>query len=246
MRWADVVETSGWWTIPSEKAKNGQAHRVPLTEAAVALVAEARADGSGPSGWVFAGPQGGSLKVKGVKAIPILRACGLLTDDPALIRYWRHDLRRTVATGMERIGVATSTISKVMNHVDAGPRATKIYARHDYDREKREALEAWRPTSRRPPHGPRVTGRSSGALLRQTATALSLGLLKPAPYPRDAQTGGVEQHGWDHGEGEGQTECKQAVFFTTQEHRAAEGYPQHNPHARQDHPQPLPPGSGTD
>ena len=143
MRWADVDETSGWWTIPSEKAKNGQAHRVPLTESAVALVAEARADGSGPSGWVFASPQGGSLKVKGVKAIPILRACGLLTDDPALIRYWRHDLRRTVATGMERIGVATSTISKVMNHVDAGPRATKIYARHDYDREKREALEAW-------------------------------------------------------------------------------------------------------
>ena len=141
MRWADVDE--GWWTIPGDKAKNGQAHRVPLTKAALKLLAEARADRSSPTGWVFAGPQGGSLKVKAVKAIPILRNAGLLTDDPALVRYWRHDLRRTVATGMERIGVATSTISKVMNHVDAGPRATKIYARHDYDGEKRQALEAW-------------------------------------------------------------------------------------------------------
>ena len=143
MRWADVDEASGWWTIPGEKAKNGQAHRVPLTTAARALVAEARADRFSPSGWVFAGPQSGSLKVKAAKAIPILRAHGLLTDDPDLVRYWRHDLRRTVATGMERLGVATSTISKVMNHVDAGPRATKIYARHHFDKEKQEALEAW-------------------------------------------------------------------------------------------------------
>ena len=36
------------------------------------------------------------------------------------------------------------------------------------------------PTSRRPPHGRSVTG---GAIRWETAPALSLGLLKPAPYP---------------------------------------------------------------
>jgi integrase len=143
MEWSEVDEASGWWTIPVEHAKNGEEHRVPLTKAALQLIVEARRDGSGPNGWVFAGPQGGSLKVKAAKAISLLRKAGLLTDDPTMVRYWRHDVRRTVSTGMESIGVAFSTISKVMNHVDAGPRATRIYARHDYDPEKRQALETW-------------------------------------------------------------------------------------------------------
>ena len=34
MRWENVDLTAGWWTIPSERAKNGLAHRVPLNEIA--------------------------------------------------------------------------------------------------------------------------------------------------------------------------------------------------------------------
>ena len=69
MRWEDVDEASGWWTIPAEQAKNGKAQRVPLTAAARLLVVEARRDASGPNGWVFAGPQGGTLQDKGKKAV---------------------------------------------------------------------------------------------------------------------------------------------------------------------------------
>ena len=138
MRWDDVDETKEWWTIPGAQAKNGVPHRVPLTTAALALIAEARADGSGPSGWVFAGPRGGTLKDKAKKVVSSLRHAGLLTGD-----YTRHDFRRTVATGMEGMGITTSTIAKLMNHVEAGPRATHVYARHPYDTEKRQALEAW-------------------------------------------------------------------------------------------------------
>ena len=104
----------------------------------MALIAEARADGSGPSGWVFAGPQGGTLKDKAKKAVSSLRQAGLLTGD-----YTRHDFRRTVATGMESLGISTSTIAKLMNHREAGPRATHIYARHPFDQEKRDALDTW-------------------------------------------------------------------------------------------------------
>ena len=138
MRWDDVDETKEWWTIPGAQAKNGVPHRVPLTTAALALIAEARADGSGPSGWVFAGPRGGTLKDKARKVVSSLRHAGLLTGD-----YTRHDFRRTVATSMEGMGITTSTIAKLMNHVEAGPRATHVYARHPYDTEKRQALEAW-------------------------------------------------------------------------------------------------------
>ena len=137
MRWEDVDEASGWWTIPAEQAKNGKAQRVPLTAAAQLLVVEARRDGSGPNGWVFAGPQGGTLQDKGKKAVSRLRHAGLAGD------YTRHDLRRTVATGLQGLGFPTSTIAHLLNQSEGGSRVTPIYARHDFDKEKRTALEAW-------------------------------------------------------------------------------------------------------
>ena len=79
MEWSDVDEASGWWTIPDRKTKNKKTHRVPLTKAALTLIAEARAAGSSPDGWVFAGPQGGTLQEKAKKAVSKLRhagACG--------------------------------------------------------------------------------------------------------------------------------------------------------------------------
>ena len=62
MQWSDVDEAKEWWTIPGTQTKNGVPHRVPLTKAALALIAEAGADGSGLSWWVFWDPQGGTLK----------------------------------------------------------------------------------------------------------------------------------------------------------------------------------------
>jgi integrase len=45
MRWRDLVLPEktvqpqvGWWTIPGDHTKNGEPHRVPLTEDAVTLV----------------------------------------------------------------------------------------------------------------------------------------------------------------------------------------------------------------
>src|SRR5262249_47285866 len=38
MRWADVDLDAGWWTIPGEHTKNGEIHRVPLTDDAIQLI----------------------------------------------------------------------------------------------------------------------------------------------------------------------------------------------------------------
>ena len=137
VEWDDVDEASGWWTMPGTKTKNGKAHRVPLTKAALTLIAEARTAGSGPDGWVFAGPQGGTLQEKAKKAVSKLRHAGLASD------YTRHDLRRTVATGMTKLGVARATVSLVLNQQEGGPRATEVYDRYNYDPEKRKALDKW-------------------------------------------------------------------------------------------------------
>ncbi|MBN4048291.1 integrase arm-type DNA-binding domain-containing protein [bacterium AH-315-O15] len=137
MEWSEVDEASGWWTIPGEKTKNGKTHRVPLTQAALALIAEARADGSGPDGLVFAGPEGRTLEWQAKKAVSKLRHAGLAGD------YTKHDLRRTVATGLQALNLPTSTISHVLNQQEGGSRVTPIYARHDFSEEKTAALEAW-------------------------------------------------------------------------------------------------------
>ena len=138
MRWADVDEASGWWTIPGTKTKNGKAHRVPLTKAALGLITKARTAGSGPDGLVFVGTEGGSFHSRAVKTVSKLRNAGVITGD-----YWRHDFRRTVMTTLGKLGVSEEVISKVLNHTNRGPRATAIYARYNYDKEKRVALEAW-------------------------------------------------------------------------------------------------------
>ena len=55
-----------------------------------------------------------------------------------------HDLRRTVATNLQRLGVRLEVTEAVLNHV-SGSRAgiVGVYQKHDYATEKRQALDAW-------------------------------------------------------------------------------------------------------
>jgi hypothetical protein len=58
--------------------------------------------------------------------------------------WWLHDLRRTLATGLQRLGVRLEVTEAVLNHL-SGSRAgvVGIYQRHDWAEEKRAALDAW-------------------------------------------------------------------------------------------------------
>jgi integrase len=164
MRWQDVDLDAAWWDIPGEFTKNGEFHRVPLIPAAVDLL-KARAAIARPGAvWVFEhvtrskipGREFGNVAARGKKAASFLsrgdahlvnkRARGRQRPPvlPGLsFEFQGHDLRRTVATNMTKAGVHRDDVSKVMNHVDRGPRATKVYDRYEYDREKRAALETW-------------------------------------------------------------------------------------------------------
>ncbi|MBO9712175.1 site-specific integrase [Sphingomonas sp.] len=131
------------WIVPAERAKNGVAHLVPLTsetldilgglrvdEASAKLFASRGNDESGPSGFSKA-------------MIRIRAALDAQFDSPA--QHWTlHDLRRTVATGLQRLGVRLEVTEAVLNHV-SGSRAgiVGVYQRHNYLDEKRAALEDW-------------------------------------------------------------------------------------------------------
>jgi hypothetical protein len=59
--------------------------------------------------------------------------------------HWRvHDIRRTVATGLQRLGVRFEVTEAILNHV-SGARAgiAGVYQRHDWASEKRSSLELW-------------------------------------------------------------------------------------------------------
>jgi integrase len=58
---------------------------------------------------------------------------------------WRiHDLRRTAASGMARLGVEPHVVEKVLGHQTGTiSGVAAIYNRHGYLAEKREALERW-------------------------------------------------------------------------------------------------------
>jgi integrase len=58
---------------------------------------------------------------------------------------WRlHDLRRTLATGLQRLGQRLEVTEAVLNHV-SGSRSgiVGVYQRHDWADEKRVALQTW-------------------------------------------------------------------------------------------------------
>ena len=54
-----------------------------------------------------------------------------------------HDLRRTVASGMARLGIKLPVIEKILNHASGSFRGiVGVYQRHDFAAEKRDALAA--------------------------------------------------------------------------------------------------------
>ena len=66
-------------------------------------------------------------------------------DGELPFRDWRiHDLRRTVATGLQKLGTPLQVTEAVLGHT-AGSRGgiVGVYQRYDYADEKRAALEAW-------------------------------------------------------------------------------------------------------
>ena len=52
-----------------------------------------------------------------------------------------HDLRRTAASHMTRLGIPRLHVEKVLNHVTGD--IAEVYDRHNYLPEKRVALEKW-------------------------------------------------------------------------------------------------------
>jgi integrase len=138
MRKEEVDFENLLWTLPPARTKNNQPHEVPLSNAALAVLQKVSRIKESP--FVFS-TNGGASPASGYSKNKRRLDALLPADMPA----WRlHDLRRTCASGMARLGINLPIIEKVLNHASGSfAGIVGVYQRHSFADEKRAALEAW-------------------------------------------------------------------------------------------------------
>jgi integrase len=122
--------------LPPEATKNGHSHALPLGPMAADIISK-RIRTERPSGLLFEGGKTGnpfSAWSKNKKAL----------DKLAPIAPWTlHDLRRTLRTGLGRLGVRPDIAERVLNHVSSRTEVEDVYDLNLYLPELREAMQKW-------------------------------------------------------------------------------------------------------
>ena len=154
-KWSEFDWRNGLWIVPAArmKGKDGRVadHVVPLTDDIAVILKALPRFKSGD--FLFSTTVGKSAvwvasKVK--KRLDARMLCTLKAmarrrgDDPlriALPSWVNHDLRRTLRTGLSKLRVDRDIREAVLAHTRPGVEG--VYDRHDYQTEKKDALERW-------------------------------------------------------------------------------------------------------
>ena len=124
------------WTIPAERSKNGEAHKVPLSDMALELIAEARHGNQWEANQPLA---------RCNRAGPELCAGH---DKLASFDWTAHDLRRTVCTHLAKMQFAPLHIGAVANHQAKSPSVESPWAYMSNTTTPKKSAKHWT-------HGPR-------------------------------------------------------------------------------------------
>jgi integrase len=120
-----------------ERSKNKQAHVVPLSALAIGILAALPRIQS-PRNFVFT--------LNGERPVASFFDAKRKFDEamPNMASWVIHDLRRTCASGMARLGIAPHVVEACLNHKSGTIRGVAaVYNRYSYDAEKRAAMQAW-------------------------------------------------------------------------------------------------------
>jgi len=132
LTWSEVDLEARTITLPKERTKNEMEHNVPLPDAALSILQSTMRRGD--RDFVF-GVRGGGFSDWSRSKTALDKAVALKED-------WRlHDLRRTVRTGLGKLGVQPHVAEAVLNHLP--PKLIRTYDRNTYAAEKRDALDKW-------------------------------------------------------------------------------------------------------
>ena len=140
--------------LPSARTKNSKEHEIYLADAAIDVIKSVPRV-KNRAGYVFSvtgetPPSGFSRAKSRLDRLMLSYARDEARErgedpDGVLLEPWRlHDLRRTVASGMARLGIALPVIEKCLNHISGSfAGIVGVYQRHSFADEKRAAFEAW-------------------------------------------------------------------------------------------------------
>jgi len=124
------------WLLPGERSKNRREHLFPLSDSAVKILTAA-VETRETFVFGYGGERGFSGWSKAKAAIDKRTA-----EAGHKLEHWTlHDLRRTFASGLQRLGVGPHIIEACLNHTL--PKLERTYRTHDYADEKRAALKRW-------------------------------------------------------------------------------------------------------
>jgi integrase len=136
MAWSDIDLDQGVWTVPAAITKSGRPHKIPLPSPAVAILRTHKR--AAKSDLVFPGRRNAPM-TGWSKRLPRLYK---LTAAAGTAPWTPHDLRRTVRTGLGRLGVDRVVAELLIDHAISDDLAA-IYDRGDYWHLRVEAAERW-------------------------------------------------------------------------------------------------------
>ncbi len=145
-------EVSGrWWTIPaSRRGKTETEHRVYLTDTALGILADAKAEkdrlsrrrGGEGAGYCFEATPDAPVTVSALWRAVQRHAEALGVKDAPQWGGWSpHDLRRTMRTGLSACRVQPHVAELVIGHTKQG--IVAVYDQHGFEPEIQAALEVW-------------------------------------------------------------------------------------------------------
>lgn len=145
--WSEFDLEAATWTIPATRAKNGERHMVPLSPLAIEVLRGLPRLGDFVITTTGDRPVSGFAKaLLAVQAGMVAEAADRAGEAVRPMEPWTfHDLRRTAASGMAAAGARVEAIERVLNHrtgLTVGG-LVRVYNRHTYEDEKREALQLW-------------------------------------------------------------------------------------------------------
>ncbi len=142
--WSEIDPTAGLWTFPAERVKNGKrhgSHALPVAPQAQAILNGLPRIGANGLIFTFTGRTPFCCFEKAKSRLnAIVRELNGQPLEPWTI----HDLRRSLASGMARLGVDLHVIERVLNHKSGSfAGIVGVYQRHKFEPEMRAALNKW-------------------------------------------------------------------------------------------------------
>lgn len=134
MQWNELDLEQASWVVPDTRAKNKMVNAIHLSAPSTSLLLSVRKT---TSSFVFPALGNPATAVSGFsKWKATLDSVSGVTD-------WRlHDLRRTGATCLQRLGVNEPIIEKILNHKQRS-NLIATYQRYEWYEERRMALTKW-------------------------------------------------------------------------------------------------------